>query len=135
VTLILLGGLEQIFSFTGAPVDYTVTATGVYDITAAGAQGGTYSGSNFAGGLGAMVGGDIELNEGDVLEIFVGQMGGSNSDQNAQGGGGGGTFVFDLSGAAVPEPDSLPVLAVGLAALAFGRLRRRASEDAGGQWI
>jgi hypothetical protein len=125
VTLMLVGGLEQMFTYTGAPVDYTVMVSGVYDITAAGAQGGTYDSSPLAGGLGAMVGGDIDLTEGDILEIFVGQMGGSNNNNGAQGGGGGGTFVFDLGGAAVPEPASLPVLAVGLAVLATGRARRR----------
>lgn len=82
------------FVFTGGIVDYTVSASGTYDITAAGAQGGSdhYS----PGGMGAILGGDIYLSSGTELQIAVGGQGGTGSCCNigpVDGGGGGGSFV------------------------------------------
>ena len=72
------------YSYTGSAQFVTVATTGEYDIVAFGAQGG---GGN-TGGLGAEVGGDLELYAGEKLEIIVGGAG------LADGGGGGGSFVL-----------------------------------------
>ena len=74
------------FDFTGTVVDFTAPTTGLYSITAFGAQGGN------GGGFGAEIGGTLSLTAGDILEIAVGGQGGS---VGGTGGGGGGTFVFD----------------------------------------
>lgn len=73
-------------AYSGSIETYDVTTTGIYDITAYGAMGGTgiYSA---AGGLGAEIGGDFSLTSGEVLQILTG--GGGEYD----GGGGGGSFV------------------------------------------
>ena len=72
---------------------YVVQMSGVYEISAFGAQGGSASGGT--GGLGAHATAFIELHSGDTLQILVGQMGSpqftSGGDQEA--GGGGGTYV------------------------------------------
>ena len=57
-----------------------MTATGLYDITAYGAQGGNN------GGLGAKIGGDISLTAGETLDILVGGSRGVV-------GGGGGSYI------------------------------------------
>ena len=83
------------FGYTDKTVTYTVPVTGLYDITAFGAQGGTGSplpGFVEPGGNGAEIGGDVELTQGEVLTIAVGGQGGSGSG-DARGGGGGGSFV------------------------------------------
>jgi hypothetical protein len=82
------------FAFTGGVVDYTVPTSGTYDITAAGAQGGSdyYS----SGGNGAILGGDVFLSAGTVLQIAVGGQGGVGGCcgvGGVDGGGGGGSFV------------------------------------------
>lgn len=66
---------------------WTVPSSGAYTIEVNGAQGGG-SGSA-SGGLGARMVGTFNLTGGDILQILVGQMGGTNT----QGGGGGGSFV------------------------------------------
>ncbi len=101
------------FTYTGHTVTYTVPETGLYDLTAAGAKGGngaqTYGafGISFgssSGGPGALIGGDLELTQGEVLTIAVGGVGanGPNEVTNGYygiktggpgGGGGGGSFV------------------------------------------
>jgi hypothetical protein len=78
------------FTYTGSPVDFTVPATGTYQILAFGAQGGevvSLSGGIGVGGRGAEIGGNLALTVGEVLTIAVGGAGGNN------GGGGGGSFV------------------------------------------
>lgn len=71
-------------------VTFTVPQTGLYDILAFGAQGGTGA-SGGAGGLGAEVGGDFLLTAGQTLTIAVGGAGSATSFTG--GGGGGGSFV------------------------------------------
>jgi hypothetical protein len=66
----------------------TITTTGIYDITAYAASGG--SGRSGAGGAGAEIGGTVSLMANTVLDILVGVAGGSGP---ISGGGGGGTFV------------------------------------------
>jgi hypothetical protein len=62
------------FDFSGAIVTYTIPTTGVYDIVAAGAQGGTDGTGLGTGGLGAVIGGDVLLTAGTVLDIVVGGL-------------------------------------------------------------
>ena len=69
---------------------WTVPANGDYEITVAGAEGGTNTDHGFIGGYGAEMIGTFTLNAGDVLEIVVGQSG---LDGPYNAGGGGGTFV------------------------------------------
>jgi len=93
------------FNFSGSIVQWTVPSTGIYDITAYGAQGGQYNTSTL-GGLGAQIGGSFQLLQGETLSILVGGGGvgatlGSESEPGAPapaggdpgGGGGGGSFV------------------------------------------
>jgi len=76
------------FNYTGSIVSWTVPQDGLYQITAYGAQGG------YNGGLGASMGGVINLSAGEVLDILVGQQGQGASNQVLfGGGGGGGSFV------------------------------------------
>jgi hypothetical protein len=65
---------------------WTVPASGVYRIEAAGARGGDTS-TRF--GRGAIMRGDFNLIEGETIAILVGQQGGDTQ----AGGGGGGTFI------------------------------------------
>jgi PEP-CTERM motif len=79
-----------VFGFTDAVQTYVVPETGEYEIILKGAQGGSSPDGN-AGGMGAVVGGDIFLKQNELLDIFVGGQGyGFNG---YAGGGGGGTFL------------------------------------------
>ena len=79
----------MVFKFTGAVQTYVVPETGEYEITLAGAQGGSSSDGN-SGGMGAIVGGDIFLRQNELLDIFVG---GAGSSKAGYAGGGGGSFL------------------------------------------
>jgi len=68
---------------------YTIGASGNYDITADGAQGGMDGLA--AGGAGVSTTGDVFLEAGTKLEIVVGGEGSAG----AGGGGGGGSFVIE----------------------------------------
>ena len=84
---------DEIFGYTGGLQSFVVPTTGVYDITAYGADGGGagYCGIGCGGGgLGAKIGGDVTLSTGESLTILVGGAGGSGG---SGGGGGGGSFV------------------------------------------
>ena len=61
-------------SYTGAIQQYTVTSSGTYHFSVAGAQGGA-SGDGDYGGDGALVSGDVHLTAGTVLDIVVGGQG------------------------------------------------------------
>ena len=66
--------------------------TGYYIIEATGAAGGCDHDRHPCGGKGAKMIGEFRLNMSEVIQVLVGQEGGSNI--NAWGsGGGGGTFV------------------------------------------
>ena len=74
--------------------EWTVPATGNYVIEAYGARGG--NGAQYAvgdHGEGAYVKGTFALNEGDKLQILVGQEGSYDNYSRYGGGGGGGSFV------------------------------------------
>ena len=100
------GGIQQ----------WTVTQSGVYRIEARGAQG--ESGGAFEGGLGASISGNIQLEEGQIVDVVVGQMG---SSDGCNGGGGGGSFVV-LEGA-------IDVQSILVAAGGGGGIRTGASQN------
>ncbi len=91
--------------------EWTVPATGNYQIEVAGGKGGddTFTGHPEVGGFGARMTGTFFLTEGQILHILVGQTGESTraSVDNAAAGGGGGTFVWD------PADDALPLIVAG----------------------
>jgi hypothetical protein len=74
---------------SGGKQTWVVPVTGVFEIEAYGARGMATSGT--AGGSGAIISGEFELEAGDVITVAVGQEAGSGS---SQGGGGGATWVF-----------------------------------------
>ncbi len=83
------------FSSSGGLQTFTVSASGVYDITAYGAQGGS-SANGPTGGKGAEIGGDFALTAGEILQLYVGGAGGAGMQigtEPSTGGGGGGTFI------------------------------------------
>lgn len=97
------------FNYPGSLVDFTVPATGTYQILAFGAQGGDGRLVNFLGqtivnpgGDGAEIGGTFSLTVGEVLQIAVG---GSGGDGVNSGGGGGGSFVVG--------PGNMPLIIAG----------------------
>ncbi len=80
------------FAYTGSVQKFTIPETGTYKLEVWGAQGGDHS-DNAHGGNGGYSKGEIELNAGTILYIYVGGQGQSVSDEqtyssNAFGGGG-----------------------------------------------
>jgi hypothetical protein len=74
---------------------WTVPATDTYTVEAAGAQGGSVPGGA-QGGSGRMIRVALQLTQGSVLKILVGQAGGLDSVTVAwAGSGGGGTFIYE----------------------------------------
>ncbi|MGB7976070.1 MAG: hypothetical protein WCF81_17385, partial [Roseiarcus sp.] len=75
---------------------YTAPTSGVYDIVAVGAGGGSanFNGQTgsytYIGGGGAIVGGDVSLTAGEQLGIYVGGQGQSGHFGSGYAGGGGG---------------------------------------------
>ena len=94
--------LAGLVGVTSGIQNWTVPATGTYSIEVGGARGGTAatSGTNRAGGFGAKMKGDFYLTQGTVLQILVGQAGGSHDTY----GGGGGSFVANGSNYSVASP-------------------------------
>lgn len=93
------------FAFTGGIETYVIPTTGIYDITAIGAEGGRDVTSQIGiitggggAGRGAEVSGDFTFTAGETLTIAVGGAGGFGGD-NFGGGGGGGSFVTASNGA------------------------------------
>jgi PKD repeat protein len=70
---------------------FTIQGTGIYELTASGAQGG--NGSSTTGGLGATMTGRFNLIGGHVIHIIVGQQGSNGTG----GGGGGGSFIVNAT--------------------------------------
>src|SRR5207253_1975410 len=97
------------FTYTGNLIAFTVPTTGLYQILAFGAQGGTGSflpGQGGLGGRGAEIGGDFNLTGGEILQIAVGGAGSDHFPGGAGGGGGGG-------GSFVVGPDNAPLVIAG----------------------
>jgi hypothetical protein len=97
---IVLGSGDANAVVFGGPdsVQYIIPSTGYYDFKVAGADGGAGLEGRNPGGDGAVVGGALFFDAGDILGIIVGGAGGEGF--NYGGGGGGGSFVFsgDTSG-------------------------------------
>ena len=95
-------------SSTPGLTSFTVVNSGVYDILAGGAQGGsayanpsTNGGTAGTGGNGGVEGGDLSLTAGETLSILIGGSGGTPTGQGnvgTSGGGGGGSFVVAVAG-------------------------------------
>ncbi len=95
-----IGSGTTTITYSGTIVDYTIATSGIYDILATGANGGTgcnTGGNNCVspGGQGAVIGGVFDLNAGTILNILVGQAGTSSGLYS--GGGGGGSFVVSAT--------------------------------------
>ncbi len=95
VTVNLAAG-PKTFSYDGVIQYDTITATGTYDIVAAGGQGGNETTFDKPGGLGGSSGGNVFLQAGAVLEIVVGGVGSDVGSLNGAGGGGG-SFVIEIN--------------------------------------
>ena len=125
VEINLIGGPGTTFHDTGMIQQYTILTTGVYQFIVDGAQGG--GGYNGSGGLGAQMIATGTLTAGTTLDIVVGGQGQSGMLFGGWGGGGGGgSFVYT---AAVPEPSTFLVAAVGAGGLilyGWSRRKRRA---------
>jgi hypothetical protein len=94
-------------------------------VAAVGAQGGS---DNFGdiGGHGAAVGGEVYLTQGTDLDIVVGGAG--TSIGGFDGGGGGGSFVWDpvaIPVQPVPEPSTWAMMLLGFAGLGYAGWRAR----------
>ena len=77
------------FGYTGAVETCDVTQAGTYGVTAIGGNGGEW---------GAEISGNIQFVSGEILTVIVGQYGyASSNPSNAAGGGG--SFVFQGTGA------------------------------------
>ncbi len=91
-------GAQTVFNFTGAAQTYTVPpCVTTITVDAYGAAGGT--GPTAPGGLGGRVQATIAVTPGEVLEIFVGELGASN--QGSHPGvynGGAGVFSYSSGG-------------------------------------
>ncbi|WP_158620117.1 endo-1,C4-beta-glucanase [Corallococcus sicarius] len=90
-----VGGVEY-QGPTGPPSlqTWSVPATGTYKLTAIGASGASATqaqAQQIQGGCGAELRGTFDLQEGDTLQVLVGQKG---TAATYSGGGGGGTFVL-----------------------------------------
>lgn len=87
------------FTYTGATQTGKVAATGIYSLSIAGAAGGMAQYTAQPGGLGALLGGTIELRAGTPFTVLVGGDGQGAYDS----GGGGGLSFFDLDSDSVFE--------------------------------
>jgi PEP-CTERM motif len=112
-----------VFNYTGTVVEYTIPTTGFYYVAAVGALGGL---GFFTGGFGAGVGGSVFLDMGTELDIVVGGAGATSVNGLLNGGGGGGSFVWDPTAvppqpvtAAVPEPSTWAMMLLGFGGLGF----------------
>jgi hypothetical protein len=79
------------FDYTGSIQTWTVDTSGRYQVDLFGAQGGSWG--NTPGGLGAHVGGSVELVQGITYTVVVGGRG-TLLNGNLSAGGGGGSWVF-----------------------------------------
>ncbi len=91
--------VEESFGYSGAPGSYTVPYTGIYMLTAEGAQGGGYG--SHSGGLGGTVSGSFFLQAGEVITYNIGGQGGYN------GGGTGDPSVGAVGGGCTVVSSSL----------------------------
>jgi hypothetical protein len=119
------------FGYTGSVEEYTIPKSAFYFVAAIGAQGGSGGGSE-AGGDGAAVGGEVYLTQGTELDIVAG---GAGVSFGFEGGGGGGSFVWDpvaIPVQPVPEPSTWAMMLVGFAGLAIAGYRASRRSTAAG---
>ena len=90
---------------------WTVPVTGYYQLTAAGAGGGT-SFSGITGTRGVIVSNTVLLLQGQVLYIAVGQKGVNGVSLSTSGGGGGGTFIVKYLGGTITSANSYQILLI-----------------------
>ncbi len=85
--------VDKSFAYKGARETYTVQYSGLYTLSASGAQGGDYN--SYKGGKGGSISGKFYLQKGDVLTIHVGGQNGYNGGGKATkyGTGGGATTI------------------------------------------
>lgn len=85
---------SRFLNISGGIESWTAPATGLYQVTAAGASG---AGGGVVRGLGAIIQATVSLNKGSVYRILVGQAGSNTpgGSLGGSGGGGGGTFFTD----------------------------------------
>lgn len=85
--------ISQPYIFTGKSGTFTVPYTGIYNLTAYGAQGEGYG--KYAGGLGGGVIAKVWLSQGEIITINIGGINGYNGGgaASAYGNGGGATTV------------------------------------------
>ena len=82
------------FDYTGSGQTFTAPYTGTYKIQCWGAQGGSIPGDRYSfpypdGGLGGYTSGNIHINKGQILYIYVGQQGSLANEANCSFNGGG----------------------------------------------
>ncbi len=83
------------YTYAGTSNTYTIPYTGLYTLTAAGAQGGNANSGVFQGGLGGEVCGTFWFSAGDKLTIEIGgQNGYNNGGKGSDYGNGGGCTVI-----------------------------------------
>lgn len=102
------------FGYTGARQTFTAPVAGRYHFDVYGAQGGTTT-KGGSGGKGGYTYGDIYLNAGQVVYIYVGGMGtigyngggyNGGGGGSAAGGGGGGMSSVSLSNSSAAAPSN-----------------------------
>lgn len=82
---------QTIFNYTGTRQEFTAPTSGIYTFELWGASGGSVS-ATYAGGKGAYTSGDIYLNAGDTVYIYVG-----GTTTTAAGGWNGGGPTANIS--------------------------------------
>ena len=87
--------LEGVVTLNEGIQQWVVPQSGNYKIEVFGAQGGGVTNGGINAGLGSRMSGNFDLEQGEVLNILVGQMGIQESQYSGgyAGGGGGGSFI------------------------------------------
>lgn len=92
--------VNKVYSYTGGEQIVTIPYTGKYKLEVWGAQGGYRSSDTYAG-KGGYSEGEILLNQGNILHIYVGGAGGNNSTSTGaivNGGYNGGGYRYGYCG-------------------------------------
>ena len=114
----------KVFDLPERSLQYKIKTNGFYYVAAVGAQGGT---AFETGGYEAGDGGNVLLDAGTELDIVVGGAG-MYSPIGINGGGGGGSFVWDptaIPAQPVPETSTWAMMLIGFAGLGFAGYRQR----------
>lgn len=87
--------VNQTYIYDGQPHQYTVPYTGIYTLSAVGAQGQSYG--SYTGGYGGSVSGTFWLRKGEILTCVVGGQNGYNGGGGASAFGNGGGLTSVVS--------------------------------------